>query len=145
MSRRWAFLLTLLLAPSALAGPPGCDSVLVDTSRPLEERRALALQCLQSNCRDEARELALEPDAVDRFMAMCTRDQSDVVSADTTGTGNEDGVDGLAKSIACARGEGCTDIETGLEATATGLGRAGTSDAGHTFVRVQRINEVIER
>ena len=145
MSRCWAFYLILLLAPSALADAPDCGSVLLDTSRPLEERRALALQCLQSGCRDEARELSLEPDAVDRFMAMCTQDQFDVVSADTTGTSNKDAVDSLARIIACARGEGCADIETGLEATATGLGRAGTSDAGHTFVRVQRINEVIER
>lgn len=145
MSRCWAFYLILLLAPSALADAPDCGSVLLDTSRPLEERRALALQCLQSGCRDEARELSLEPDAVDRFMAMCTRDQFDVVSADTTRTSDKDTVDSLARIMACARGEGCTDIDSSLEATATGLGRAGRSDAGHTFVRVQRINEVIER
>lgn len=145
MSRRGVLSLTLLLAPSALAGGPDCGSVLTDTSRSLEDRRALAVECLQSSCREEARDLALVPDAAARFMAMCTRDQFDQVSGDETRSTRSDDADSHARDIACARGEGCVDMDSGLEATAAGLGGAGRADAGHTFVRVQRIDEVIER
>lgn len=130
-----------LAAGPALAAPPDCANVLLDTSRTLQERRVLAAQCQRSACTQEARELQLAPDAEVRYLAICTEDRFDEgvsasqVSADTPHVATRD----------CLASEACKDLDAGLEPTAAGMSAGRRSDAGHTFVRVPRINEVIER
>lgn len=125
----------------ALAAPPDCGNVLLDTSRTLQERRVLAAQCQRSACMQEARELQLAPQAESRYLAMCTEDLFDEVasasaaSADTAHVSARD----------CLASEACKDLDAALEPTAAGMSAGRRSDGGHTFVRVPRINEVIER
>lgn len=142
-SSRWALLLALPVIGPVWADAPDCGSVLTDTSRSLEARRALVRQCLASACRQEAAELALQPDAMARFMGMCTVDQFDLVSAEAPSTGRLPARGGAAD--ACVETGACADFNASLEATAAGMGSGGRPEAGHTFVRVQRITEVIER
>lgn len=148
---RWSSLVVLILTavPSGpvFAGSPDCSSVLTDTSRPVSARRELARQCLASACTQEARDLELAPEATARFMAMCLADQFDVVSGErsTTGAGTVADASATAANAACVAGMECKDLSVDLEATAGGLRAGSTADAGHSFVRVPRINEVLER
>ena len=140
MARCWVLLLTLLAAP-AIADAPDCPNVLLDASRPLKERRALALQCQQVACEHDAKELQLAPDAERRYMATCMEDHFDQIAS----AGSQPLPAADAATRDCLASADCKDLEGGLDATAAGLSAGRGSDAGHTFVRVQRINEVIER
>jgi hypothetical protein len=129
---------------TAWADTPECGSVLTDTSRPVDAWRDLARQCLAAACTQEAQELQLEPDATARFMAMCLVDESEQVSGGEP-AGSAVAAPVRSLEIACTAGQPCSDPGEALEATAAGVMTGGRASSGHTFVRVPRINEVIER
>ena len=138
-------LLCALLAPgTAWAEVPDCGNVLTDTSRSIAARRALANQCLVSACRQEAQELQLAPDATARYIKMCVVDDA-AQSLAGEPAGSAAAAPAGSLDIACAAGENCSDPSLEFEATASGVAASGRASPGHTFVRVPRINETIER
>jgi hypothetical protein len=76
---------------------------------------------------------------------MCLADQSDVVSGEGSPSGTVADARTTAGDAACVTGTECKDLSVDLDATAGGLRSGGRADAGHSFVRVPRINEVLER
>lgn len=144
MSRYWIVAVALLAAVPPAAATPECGSVLTDTSRPLSQRRDLARTCLAIACREEAQDLGLAQDATDRFMKMCAVDQSaQVLAGEPSGGGSGGPAD--TGDIACASGVACKDPSADFEATAAGMTAGGGATSGHSFVRVQRIAETLER
>lgn len=137
--------LTLLTVGPVLADTPACVSVLTDTSLSEAARRELSTQCLQTSCEREAQELQLASDATARFMKMCLKDQGDLVSGQVVTSGPVAGSAANAGGVTCSTDAQCADLSSTLEATAVGLRAGSRADSGHTFVRVPRINEVIER
>lgn len=137
--------LTLLTADPVLADTAACGGVLTDTGLSTAARRELATQCLKESCQQEAQELQLAPEATARFMTMCLTDEFELVSGQvaTTGRGAAPAVN--ASAITCPTDDACADMTSGLDATAAGLRAGSRANAGHSFVRVPRINEVIER
>jgi hypothetical protein len=78
-------------------------------------------------------------------MEMCLADQSDVVSGEGSTPGTVADARTTAGDAGCVTGTECKDLSMDLEATAAGLRSGARADAGHSFVRVPRINEVLER
>ena len=145
LAGRIALIFVAVSSGPAVAGSLDCSSVLTDTSRSLSARRELARECLASACRQEARDLELAQEATSRFMEMCLADQSDVVSGEGSPSGTVADARTTAGDAACVTGTECKDLSMDLEATAAGLRSGARADAGHSFVRVLRINEVLER
>ena len=144
MSRYWIVAVALFTTVPPAAAAPDCGSVLTDTARPLSQRRDLARECLVIACREEAQDLRLAPDATDRFMKMCVVDQSAQVLAGEP-AGETTGGPASTGDIACASGARCKDPSADFEATAAGMSAGGRPTSGHSFVRVQRITETLER
>ena len=144
LSKHVMLVLTLLTAGPVLADTPLCGSVLTDTSLSGAARREATTQCLQASCEQEARELQLASDATARFMKMCVADEGDLASDQaTTSARLADSAAGTFDG-ACTTDAQCADASSTLEATAAGMRAGGRTNSGHTFVRVPRINEVIE-
>lgn len=137
--------LMLLTAAPVLADTPACGSVLSDTSLSKATRRELTSQCLQASCEQEAQELQLAPDATARFMKMCLTDEGDLASGQVATTGAVADSAANADRVTCSTDAQCADASSTLEATAVGLRAGSRASSGHTFVRVPRINEVIDR
>lgn len=134
----------LLMAGTAWAEVPDCGSVLTDASRSIAARRELASQCVAAACKQEAQELQLAPEATARYLKMCLIDDAEPLLAGEPAV-NAAAVSADGPDIACAPGERCSDPSVELEATASGVVANSSASPGHTFVRVQRINETRQR
>jgi len=144
LSRGCALAYMLLMAGTAWAEVPDCGSALTDTSRPIAARRELASQCVAAACKQEAQELQLAPEATARYLKMCmAEDVAHSLASEPAGSVVAASAGGL--DMACASGERCSDPSVALEPTASGIVSSGMGSPGHTFVRVQRINETRQR